>query len=152
MRPNAAERVERQQAKQVQHNASSRDRQFEGDQVFVRNYQQGEQWVPGVIQDCTGPVSFRVKLQDGRVRRRHLDQVRSRSVNVPQVVEYPSVDVPATEPVPTQISETLPPSEMNVVWTVWQNIMTCVDKCPKYSENIRCPTVISCPGGHATNW
>lgn len=62
MRPNAAERVERQQAKQVQHNASSRDRQFEvGDQVFVRNYQQGEQWVLGVIQDCTGPVSFRVK-------------------------------------------------------------------------------------------
>ena len=60
MRPNATEQVERQQVQQ--HNASSRDRQFEvGDQVFVRNYQQGEQWVLGVIQDCTGPVSFRVK-------------------------------------------------------------------------------------------
>ena len=82
--------------------------------MFVRNYQQGEQWVPGVIQDRTGPVSFRVKLQDGRVRRCHLDQVRSRSVNVPQVVEYPNVDVPATDLVPTQISKTLPPSEMSV--------------------------------------
>lgn len=107
LRPNAAERVERQQAKQAQqHNAASRDRRFEtGDRVFVRNYQQGEQWVPGIIQNSTGPVSFRVKLQDGRVRRCHLDQVRSRSVNVPQVVEWPNVDVPTTEPVPTKTPE-----------------------------------------------
>ena len=58
LRPNVAERVERQQGKQVQqHNAQARDRTFEaGEQVFVRNYQQGESWVPGVIQDTTGPV------------------------------------------------------------------------------------------------
>ena len=60
LRPNAAERVERQQGKQVQqHNAQAQDRTFETvEQVFVRNYQQGERWVPGVIQATTGRTSF----------------------------------------------------------------------------------------------
>ncbi len=67
LRPNAAERVERQQSKQVQqHNAPARERTLEaGERVFVRNYQQGERWIPGVIEQATGPVSFRVRMSDG---------------------------------------------------------------------------------------
>ena len=52
--------------------------------MFVKNYHPGDKWLPGVIQKKTGPVSFVVKLTDGRVRRCHQDQVRRRSVEVPQ--------------------------------------------------------------------
>lgn len=85
LKPNTAERVERQQAKQVkQHDNRARERSFEsGDLVYVRNYQSGKRWLPGVIQDKTGPVSFRAKMQDGRVRRCHVDQVRNRTVDEP---------------------------------------------------------------------
>ena len=89
MKPNTADRVERQQAKQVQrHNAHARERNFEpGDRVYVRNYQSGRSWLPGEVQEITGPVSVRVKLQDGRLRRCHLDQVRKRSVDEPSEPE-----------------------------------------------------------------
>ena len=34
----------------------------------------------------------------------------------------------------------------SVIQTVWQNIMTCTDRCRKCAENVRCPTEISCTG------
>ena len=85
LKPNTAERVERQQAKQVkQHDNRARERSFEpGDLVYVRNYQSGNRWLPGVIQEKTGPVSFRAKMQNGQVRRCHVDQVRNRTVEEP---------------------------------------------------------------------
>ena len=50
--------------------------------MFVKNYHHGDKWLPGMIQKKTGPVSFVVKLTDGRVRRCHQDQLRRRSVEV----------------------------------------------------------------------
>ena len=46
------------------------------DNVFVRNYGECKRWVPGVVADQTGPVSFKVKTSKGIVRR-HQDQLRS---------------------------------------------------------------------------
>ena len=67
---------------------------------------------------CTGPVSFRVQLDDGRVRRCHQDQLRSRWLpdevqreetpsaeeeedvlmpSLPQSADLPAVEVPAAE-------------------------------------------------------
>ena len=92
LKPNTADRVERQQAKQVQkHNIHARERSIgPGYRVNIRNYQSESRWLAGVVQDNTGPVSFRVKMQDGRLRRYHLDQVRSRSVEEP-VSEVPDL-------------------------------------------------------------
>ena len=42
-------------------------------------------------------VSFRVKLADGCVRHCHLDQVRTRSVDVPQEVACEDLDDPVVE-------------------------------------------------------
>ena len=96
MKPHTAERVERQQAKQMQkHNAHARERDFDlGERVYVRNYQSGKSWLPGEVQERTGPVSFRVKMQDGRLRRCHVDQMRKRSVEEPSAPEE-QVDVPS---------------------------------------------------------
>ena len=86
LKPHTAERVERKQLEQKeQHDSKSRERELNiGDTVFVKNYHSGDKWLPGVIQKKTGPVSFVVKLTDGRVRRCHQDQVRRRSVEVSQ--------------------------------------------------------------------
>ena len=51
LKPNTADRVEHKQQKQKeQHDVKARNRCFAvGDDVFVRNYQTGECWLPGVI-------------------------------------------------------------------------------------------------------
>ena len=84
LKPHTAERVENSQLRQKkQHDARARDRELKaGDKVFVRNYHQGDKWLPGMIQRKTGPVSFHVLLTDGRERRCHQDQIRLRTVEV----------------------------------------------------------------------
>lgn len=47
--------------------------------MFVRNHREGVKWLPGWIEERSGPVSFRVKLTDGKVVRCHQDQVRKRA-------------------------------------------------------------------------
>ena len=53
-----------------------------GNNVFVKNYHHGDKWLPGVIQKKTEPVSFVVRLTNGRLRGCHQDQLRRRSVEV----------------------------------------------------------------------
>ena len=53
-----------QQKQEDRHDQRSRERNFAvGDGVFVRNYHQGDQWLPGVIEQKTGPVSYRFSCQ-----------------------------------------------------------------------------------------
>ena len=80
LKPHTAERVENKQLQQkAKHDATAKSRVFQvGDLVFVKNYGSGQRWLSGRIVTCTGPVSFRVQLDDGRVRRCHQDQLRSR--------------------------------------------------------------------------
>ena len=49
--------------------------------VYTRNYAQGEKWIPGKIEERTGPVPFEVELNDNQRKRRHQDQVISRENN-----------------------------------------------------------------------
>ena len=72
-----------------------------GDDVFVRNYHHGDKWLPGVIQQKTGPVSYRVRFTSGKDRRCHQDQVRKRSVEVSQdsyrEFDIPDINIPSSE-------------------------------------------------------
>ena len=64
------------QESQRQSRKSGRSLQLHpGDPVVVRNYASGLRWVPGTVQEKTGPVSFRCSLPDGREIRCHQDQV-----------------------------------------------------------------------------
>nr|XP_037290929.1 uncharacterized protein K02A2.6-like [Rhipicephalus microplus] len=54
------------------------------DPVFARNYAQGPLWIPAVISRATGPISYEVTAPDGRVLRRHVDQLRRRTVGPTQ--------------------------------------------------------------------
>ena len=77
LRPNLAAKVRQCQNRQKdKHDYHPRNRELQiGDIVFAKNYGAGESWLPGVIQNKTGPSSFIVDLTDGRRIRRHLYQM-----------------------------------------------------------------------------
>ena len=78
--PDMARKVlDRQEKQKHDHDKRAKARGFKvGDAVIVRNYSHGPKWVPGFIEKVTGPVSYTVMLGDGRVVRRHVDQICSR--------------------------------------------------------------------------
>ena len=78
--PDVSGRVQESQARQQRaHDSHSRARAFQvGDRVYVRNFSGSRVWTEGTILDKTGPVSFRVRLLDGRIWKRHIDHVRIR--------------------------------------------------------------------------
>ena len=103
LRPHAAERVEeKQQRQKTQHDRKAKPRPFRvGDPVFAKNFGAGKRWLPGRITDVTGPASYRVLLEDGRPKRCHQDQLRSRVVedgNPDTSVEDSDVSFPPSEP------------------------------------------------------
>ena len=80
--PNVSERVEYRQMQQKLHHDRSNPRKTftKGEKVYARNFgtSTGQKWLPAVIQEVTGPVSFMVKLHDDRLVRRHLDHLLRR--------------------------------------------------------------------------
>ena len=45
-----------------------------GEQVLARNYSGGAKWLKGVIVEKTGPLSYKVRIEGGIIRR-HIDQL-----------------------------------------------------------------------------
>ena len=81
LHPQVGERVESQQQKQKEnHDGNPSPRKFDvGETVYVKNLPAGTpKWIPGVVEKVTGPLSYVVKLKDGRLVRRHVDHVRKR--------------------------------------------------------------------------
>jgi len=105
--PSLASKVEEAQSKQKSyHDRSAKERDFGvGDMVYARNFGSGSQWLHGTVVEVTGPLSYKVKLPDGRVLRRHVDQVRRRwAEDKPQ----------QTSPLPMCPDPTLPDEEPSV--------------------------------------
>ena len=80
LKPSVTERVEKRQLQQtLSHDSLSRQMYFsKGETVYAQNFGTGQKWMPAVVQEVTGPVSFLVKLQDGRLIRRYQDHLRRR--------------------------------------------------------------------------
>lgn len=111
LRPNAADRVEKKQQQQkAQHDRRAKPRVFSvGDAVFMRNSGAGCRWLPGQIVEKTRPVSFRVLLEDGRGKRCHQDQLRSRVVDE-RGTDSPPGDLSSSTPVSgPSLSDDVPP-------------------------------------------
>ena len=83
LNPDLKRRVEsKQQDQKERHDSHAKGRSLKPeDLVYARNYAQGEKWIPGKIEERTGPVSFEVELNDNQRIRRHQDQVISRENN-----------------------------------------------------------------------
>ena len=80
LKPDVEEKAQQAQDHQRKgHDAHARPRTFVvGETVYTRNYAQGPKWLPGTVVEMEGSVLLHVKLHDGRILRRHVDQVRLR--------------------------------------------------------------------------
>ena len=47
---------------------------------MARDFHSQDKWLPGVIQSQSGPVSYDVELENGKIVKRHIDHLRDRSV------------------------------------------------------------------------
>ena len=73
MKPDLEGRVRRKQQDRL---GSRPARVFEmGQEVLVVNFGGAPKWLPGVVVAILGPSNFSVRLKDGRVVHRHVDQV-----------------------------------------------------------------------------
>lgn len=77
--------VEQRQEKHAQ--SSRTTREFcPGDSVFARSFALGRpRWIPAVVYSRSGPVSYQVKLQDGTFWKRHVDHIRRRTSDMPDI-------------------------------------------------------------------
>ena len=66
--------------KEEAYNSKTRPRQFTiGDLVWVRNFQGGKKWVPGIIKENLGNVMHKVLIEGaGTIWRRHVNQLKTR--------------------------------------------------------------------------
>ena len=78
-RPSIEKRVQSKQEEQKRgHDKRTKQRTFNvGDAVYARNFARGSKWLPGQIVAKRGPLSFTIKLNDGRMWNRHIDHVVS---------------------------------------------------------------------------
>ena len=81
LQPDLGNRVRQQQARQKQnHDIHSKHRNLEaGMAVYVLNNHGTPKWLPGTIQQITGPASVLVKLRDGHTFHRHIDDIDVRT-------------------------------------------------------------------------
>ena len=81
LRPDVEKHVRQQQAKQKQnHDIYAKQRDFtEGMEVFMFNNHGTLKWLPGIIQEISGPVSVVIKLNDGCTLCKHVDDLRLRT-------------------------------------------------------------------------
>ena len=62
--------------KMISSRPGGKQRKFvQGEKVIARSYRGGEKWIMGTIQEKTGPLSYKVRINGGVVRR-HVDQIR----------------------------------------------------------------------------
>ena len=80
LRPDDKRKEQQAQDRQQQsHDAHSAVRQFTVDDcVDARNYSTGPLWLPGRVVGLQGTAMFRIRLGDGRIIVRYLDQLRPR--------------------------------------------------------------------------
>ena len=77
--------------------------------MLVRNLREGPKWISGTIIEQTGPVSYRVQVQD-QVWRTHTDQILDQSSSSQTTIEIE--DVPGADALPPDTSP-IPTSERN---------------------------------------
>lgn len=82
-----------------------------GDAVYARNYHGSTKWVPGVVCSVTGPLSYQVRLCDGRLWRRHIDQLRKRAGPLDPGVSYNQGAPEDLDPAISVRPDCVPPAE-----------------------------------------
>lgn len=121
-----------QQRQKAAHDSKSADRSFQlGDTVYSKAYSRGQpKWVPAIVVQKTGPVSYLVQLDDTITVKRHLDQLRKRDAPLPLPKTPQSTPVPTPD---TPVSNSSEHSDISVS-DAPDEIVT-----PRYPSRIRNP-------------
>ena len=101
LRPNLGEKVMDSQAKQMAaHDVYARMlREFyPGNRFLVKDLRKEDTWCPGSVAERSGPRSYVVVLNDGRVWKRHVDHVRRDSMD--RAVSDPSQEMESQDKPP----------------------------------------------------
>jgi len=115
LKPNHETQVVDQQAQQkANHDRHSKEQEFtDGQFVLAKNFRPGPKWMPGVIVEVLGPLSYQVKLNDGRMIKRHADHLLHHTGDndndescQTQIDEIPSTPIPQ-EGSPQETSSTV---------------------------------------------
>ena len=82
--------------------------------MFVRNFSTGAKWLIGKVVRETGPVSYLIALNDGRLIRRHVDHIRKRlDLEIPEVSVDPKIPlVSNSDDVPTSLPTVNNPTDL----------------------------------------
>ena len=81
------------------HDVHAKFREFyPGDRVLVKDLRKEDTWLPGSVAERSGPTSYVVVLNDGRVWKRHVDHVRMDSMD--RAVTYPSREMESQDKPP----------------------------------------------------
>ena len=98
IQPNTESTMTKAQGMQkAHHNTKAKETRYMiGENVMAKNYRSGPKWLPGVIVEQLGSLTFLVQLDNGMFWKRHVDQLRGRdqssSNNTDSEAAYASTD------------------------------------------------------------
>jgi len=102
VKPDLRQQVQSKQMVQLTKSGGRREKNFEvGSDVLVKNFGSGKRWLTGTIVRSCGPKSYKIKLNDGRIIRRHVNHIRPRTADFPSDTEVDSDDWTDSLPVGT---------------------------------------------------
>lgn len=151
--------VQKQMQQKLNHDHADVRNYTVGDLVYIKNFSVGPKWLPGVVMQVTGPLSYMIRLSDGRLLKRHVDHVLPRASEQgrpetetptndeadPCVIMPPpvaAVSTPPPEPVPVMPAAvplptpSVPSSPMR---------MDCDPTDQEFPPTTPFPTASSCP-------
>lgn len=90
--------LEKQSQQKTDHDRHAQSRQFSiGQSVMVKNLRPGPNWLPAVVVERLGSLSYLVETTDQQVWRRHIDHIKER-VNREDTQLPPDTNVRVWEP------------------------------------------------------
>ena len=113
LKPDTKGVVESKQATQKEHHDKhSKLQSFPiGSPVVVRDFRHPNKWIPGVILRMLGPVTYHVRVENGKVVKRHIDHLAHRLAPATVIADstsedstvrdnfhYPEIDPPIQAP------------------------------------------------------
>ena len=106
LRPDVRARVEcKQLSQKSSHDGSAKERSFKPqDKVYVREAGVNSPWIPGMIESKQGFVHYEVRLEDGRLVKRHIDHVQPRYSASPIIQQQEETPHAADVPSPPEVT------------------------------------------------
>nr|XP_022903744.1 uncharacterized protein LOC111416034 [Onthophagus taurus] len=77
--PNFSKKMKEKQEDQC---STAAPRRFNSDDpIFIRSYTAQQKWEPATVAEATGPLSYKVLTPEGKLLKRHSDQIRDRELS-----------------------------------------------------------------------